>query len=123
LEQEENDLIMYNDQLSARHIHQSILHNPDEAKLGSVEDPESIRVTGTNIKQGGVPSQVGAAAIRYSLGDQGKASGRNTTCLHDLGVLRQNRTSQRSIEAHRKDQALSPMKFSDEGNEHKLPNK
>jgi hypothetical protein len=122
-------LIMYNDQLSARHIHQSILHNPDEAKLGSVEDPESIRVTGTNIKQGGGPSQntisqqVGAAAIRYSLGDQGKASGRNTTCLYDLGVLRQNRTSQRSIEAHRKDQALSPMKFSDEGNEHKLPNK
>jgi len=59
LEQEENDLIMYNDQLSARHIHQSILpHNPDEAKLCSIEDPESIRVTGTNIKHGGLPGQV-----------------------------------------------------------------
>lgn len=93
LEQEENDLIMYNDQLSARHIHQSILHNPDEAKLGSVEDPESIRVTGTNIKHGGLPCPVGAASIGYALGDQGKASGRNTTCLYDLGALRQNRTS------------------------------
>jgi hypothetical protein len=42
LEQEENHLLMFNDKLSGRQI--------QDSKFCSIEDRESIRITGTNIK-------------------------------------------------------------------------
>ena len=91
LEQEENELIMYNGKLSTKHLQP---HNIDDSKLCSIEDPESIKITGTNIKKGDPAFNVAPPCLRSMFGEKEKQSGRNTTCLYDLGTVKQGHTSQ-----------------------------
>ena len=81
------------------------------SKFCSIEDQESIRVTGRHI-QHQEPYQANLR-LQHSFGAQAAETGRNTTCLYDLEVETQADAENKEVATQRKDEAAQLMGVSD----------